>query len=182
METREVMRRSFRENFELGLNILIAIAVVTVAAVVVKRYVFPSPASARPTITQGTRLTVPNVSWEQNQKTLVFFLMKDCKFCTASAPFYRQLIDEGSKRNVKMLAILPDRLEAAKEYLRSTGLPIENVQSADLSSYNVSSTPTVLFVNSQGVVSRVWVGAPPAREKEMKDELLALFDGQGSAK
>jgi peroxiredoxin len=171
------MSNNARANIELGLNVAIAIAVVVVAVVVVKRYAFPpqNPASL-PRITKGERLNVPNTDWQQNQKSLVFFLKKDCVYCTSNAPFYRQLLEEASKRNVKWLAILPNSVEEGREYLRSLALPIENVQSGSLSSYKIPGTPSVLFVDRQGIVKSVWIGAAPGQESQMRDELIALFD------
>jgi peroxiredoxin len=170
------MPKNVRANIELGVNIVIAIAVVVVAAVVVKRYAFQQVNPGSSPITMGERLNVPNVDWEQNKKSLVFFLMKDCKYCESSAPFYRQLIEDASKRNVKWLAILPNSVEGGRKYVQSLGLPIENVQTGSLSSYKIPGTPSVLFVNNQGIVKSVWIGAVPGREKEMRDEFVALFD------
>jgi peroxiredoxin len=172
------MAKNVRANIELGLNIVIAIAVVVVAGVVVKRYLFQQPFETGKALTHinaGERLNIPNVDWEQNKKSLVFFLKKDCVYCQVSAPFYRQLVEEAAKRNVKSLAVLPNSIEEAREYVRSLELPIENVQVGLLSSYKVPATPTVLFVDHQGIVRSVWVGAAPAKQKEMRDELVALF-------
>ena len=174
------MPNNVRANLELGAQIVIAVAVLAVAGVVVKRYLFPrevNPASL-PRITMGERLNVPNVDWEQNKKSLVFFLMKDCKYCKYSAPFYRQLIEDASKRDVKWLAILPNSVEEGRKYVRSLELPIENVQTGSLSSYKIPGTPSVLFVDNQGIVKSVSIGAEPGREKELRDELVALFDSK----
>ena len=176
------MPNNVRANLELGAQIVIAIAIVVVAGVVVKRYLSPrqvSPASL-PRITKGERLNVPGVDWEQNKKSLVFFLMKDCAYCKSSAPFYHQLIEEASKRNVKSLAILPNSVEEVRNYVQSLELPIENVQTGSLSSYKIPGTPSVLFVDNRGIVKSVWFGAEPGREKELRDELVALFDAKTS--
>jgi hypothetical protein len=174
------MRSNLRANVELGAQIAIALAVVVVAGVFVKRNLFPqqvNPASL-PRIGAGERLNVPNVDWEQNKKSLVFFLKKDCAYCTSSAPFYRQLIEDASKRNVRSLAILPNSLDEARHYVQSLELPIESVQTGSLSSYKISGTPTVLFVDHQGIVRSAWFGAAPDREKEMRDKLVQLFDAK----
>jgi peroxiredoxin len=172
------MRSNLRANVELGAQITIAVAVVVVAGVLVKRNLFPqqlnSDSLAR--INAGERLDVPNVDWERNKKSLVFFLKKDCVYCTSSAPFYRQLIEDASRRNVKLLAILPNSVDEARKYIQSLELPIENVQTGSLSSYKISGTPTVLFVDGHGIVRSVWFGAAPDREKEMRDKLVKLFD------
>jgi thioredoxin-related protein len=171
------MQNNIRANLELGAQIAIAIAVVVVAGVLVKRQVFPSQTrSNAPQINAGEKLNVPNVDWEQNKKSLVFFLQKGCHYCSSSAPFYRQLIADATSKNVKSLAILPNSADDARQYLQSLELPIENLQTGSLASYKVNGTPTVLFVDRHGIVRSVWFGAAPEREKEMRDRLDQLFE------
>lgn len=171
------MPKNVRANVELGINIVIAVAIVAVAAVVVKRYAFPPVnRESAPRITKGERLDASNVDWEGNKKTLVFFLAKDCTYCISSAPFHRQLIEDAAKRNVKRLAIFPNSIEEARQYINSLSLPIDNVQTGSLPSYKIPGTPSVLFVDHQGIVRSVWIGAVPGQEQQMRDELVALFD------
>ena len=174
------MPNNLRSNIELGAQILIALAVVIAAGVLVKRSIFPRQPSPenRPRINAGENLNVPNVDWAQNKKSLVFFLKKDCSFCTSSAPFYRQLLAEASKRSVKSLAILPDSDQEAREYITYLKLPIDTVQTGSLEPYKITGTPTVLFVDRQGIVRNVWFGAAREREKEMRDQLVELFDAK----
>jgi peroxiredoxin len=179
------MSNNVRANIETGAQILIAIAVLIIAGVVVKRYLFPAQVNSMQQEGQklmGTRISVPNVDWEQNKKSLVFFLKKDCVYCKLSAPFYRQLIEDASQRNVKWLAVLPDSPEEGRGYVRSLELPIENVQSASLSDYKIPATPSVLFVDNQGIVKSVWVGVSPNQQPKMREELIALFDGKSLTK
>lgn len=172
------MRTNVRANIELAAQVVIAIAIVITAGMFVKRTVFPGQAnvSTMPRINAGERLTVPNVDWAQNKKSLVFFLKKDCSYCSSSAPLYRQLIQDASKRNVKCIAVLPNSPEEARKYLQYLELPIENIQTGPLAAYKISGTPTVLFVDESGIVRSVWFGAQVEREKEMHDQLVALFD------
>lgn len=174
------MPKNLRSNIELGAQIVIALAVVVAAGVLVKRNIFPRQPSPenRPRINAGEKLNVPNVNWEQNKKSLVFFLKKDCVFCTSSAPFYRQLLEEASKRKVKSLAILPDSDQEAREYIAYLKLPIDTVQTGSLDTYKITGTPTVVFVDRQGIVRNVWFGAAREREKEMRDKLVQLFDAE----
>jgi thiol-disulfide isomerase/thioredoxin len=171
------MRANVRANIELVAQVVIAIAVVITSGVLVKRNVFPEQASRRmPGINSGERLTLPNIDWAQNKKSLVFFLKKDCPYCTSSAELYRQLVEEATRRNVKCVAVFPNTLEDARKYLRYIELPIENVYTSPLGDYKISGTPTVLFVDESGIVRSVWMGAQTEREHEMRDKLLALFD------
>lgn len=175
------MPRNVRANIELGLNVAIAIAVVVIAGVVVKRYLFTEQTNPRSMqeykqALMNSRIDVPNVNRNQNGSSLVFFLDKDCAYCTSSAPFYRQLLEEVAKRNVNSLAILPNSIDEARNYLQSLKLPIENVRSASLASYNIPGTPTVLLLDHEGIVKNVWLGAMRGREKQMQDELMASLD------
>lgn len=179
------MPKSLRTNLELAVQIVIAIAVVIVAGVVVKRSLFPLPTKQggwqeQSPIKIGAQINIPNIVWEQNEKTLVFFLKNDCRYCKSAAPFYRELIETASKRNVKSLAILPDPIEEARQYVRSLQLPIENVQTGSLASFQIPGAPSVLFVDNKGTVRSVWIGADPARENEMRDQLTVLFEAGNS--
>lgn len=172
------MRDTTRSNIELGAQIAIAIAVLVVSGVLVKQHLFPGRPNAAniPRISAGERLNLPDVDWKQNNKNLVFFLNKDCHYCTSSAPFYRQLTDDASKQNVRLMAVLPNSMEEAKAYIQSIELPIDDVRTGQPSSYKIAGTPTVLFVNSIGIVERVWFGDASGREKQIREEFHALLD------
>ena len=171
------MRANVRANIELVAQVVIAIAVVITAGVLVKRLGFAGPVSGRlPTINAGERLTIPNVNWAQNKKTLVFFLKKDCPYCTSSADLYRQLVEDATRRNVKCVAVFPNTPEEARKYLQYIELPIENIYTGPLGDYKIRGTPTVLFVDDGGIVRSVWIGAQTGKEQHMHEQLVALFD------
>lgn len=102
-------------------------------------------------------------------------MKKDCIYCESIAPSYRELIRDAKKRNIDLIAILPNSLEEGRDYVRFLDLQIENVQTGSLSSYKIPGTPSVLFVDGEGIVRSVWFGAEPGREKEMRDKLVAFF-------
>ncbi len=172
------MRNNFRTNIEFSAQIVIAIAVLVVAGIIVKQHIFPDQRAAlkMPSISAGERLNLADVDWKQNKKSLVFFLNKDCRYCTSSAPVYRQLTEEAFKHNVKSLAVFPHSAEEAKAYLESIKLSINEVLVSPLSSNQISGTPTVLFVNSSGTVEGVWVGEASGREKQIREEFLTLAE------
>jgi rhodanese-related sulfurtransferase/peroxiredoxin len=173
------MPNDLRSKVEIAVNILIAVAVVIVAGITVKRYFVPETGRTGNTQSQivvGGRMNVPNVNWEENKKTLVFFLKKDCVYCTSAAPFYRHLIEEALRQNIKLLGIVPDSVEEGHAYIKSLGLPIENIQSGSLANYKIPVTPTVLLLDNTGTVRSVWIGGVPReREQEITDNLFPLF-------
>lgn len=171
------MRENVKSDIELVTQVVIAIAIVITAGVLVKRTVFSGQVSGRlASINAGERLTIPNVDWAQNKKSLVFFLKKDCTYCTSSAEFYQQLVEDANKRKVKCLAVFPNTPEEAHKYLKYIELPIENVYTGSMSDFKISGTPTVVFVDQNGVAKSVWIGAQSQNQQEMRDKLIALFD------
>lgn len=174
------MKNQFRANLELGAQLVIAIGIIVVAGLLVKQHFFPaSTGFAKATqISAGEKLSVPNIDWEQNKKSLVFFLQKGCRYCDASAHFYQQLIADADSKGVQSLAILPNSIEDARQYLESLQLPVKNVQTGSLASYKIHGTPTVLFVDRDGIVKSVWYGAMlgPEQETEMRNGLGKLFE------
>ena len=165
------MRASLRANIELVAQVVAAIAIVITAGVLVKRTVFPGlgNSASLPRINAGDRLNVPTVDWAQNNKSLVFFLKKDCPYCTSSADFYRQLMVEATKRNVKCIAVLPNPPEDARKYLHYLELPFENIYTGPLEDSKISGTPTIVFVDNSGIVKSVWVGAQTERRLASND-------------
>ena len=169
------MQNGLRSNIELTAQIVIAIAVLVVAGIIVKRQFFPE-GRATPAIRAGERLNLADIDWKQNKKSLVFFLNKDCHYCTSSAPVYRQLKEEAQKQNVKLLAVFPHSIEEAKVYLESVQLSFDEIRSSPLAPYKIPGTPTVLFVNSSGIVEKVWFGDVSGKEKQMREEFLTLAE------
>lgn len=169
------MQNSLRSNIELSAQIVIAIAVLVVAGIFVKRQFFQEGRNT-PAISAGERLNLADIDWKQNKKSLVFFLNKDCHYCTSSAPVYRQLKEEAQKQNVKSLAVFPHSIEEAKVYLESVQLSFDEIRSSPLAPYKIPGTPTVLFVNSSGTDQKVWFGDVSGREKQMREEFLTLAE------
>jgi hypothetical protein len=168
------MQNRLRTNIEFSAQIVVTIAVLVVAGVIVKRQFFSVPGTPENLITSGERLNLAGIDWKQNKKSLVFFLNKDCQWCTSSAPFYRQLKEEALRQNVKSLAVFPHSTEEAKEYLQSIQLSIDEIYSSPIAPYKIPGTPTVLFVNSNGTVEKGWFGNVSGREKQIRNEFLTL--------
>jgi hypothetical protein len=75
-----------------------------------------------------------------------------CHFCKDSTPFYRKLQEQMG--NVKTVAVLPQPVSEAEQYLSGEGVHVDQVKQAKMSGIGVSGTPTMLLVNSAGVVTK----------------------------
>lgn len=120
-------------------------------------------------IETGTKITLPNWDWSTSPQTLVLVLSSDCKYCTASAPFYRRLVSQGSlSQSTRLLAIFPQAPKESRDYLASLEIQIDDLQRAAPAALGAKGTPTLILINASGVVIQSWEGLlPPNAEAEV---------------
>lgn len=156
------------KKIETAANVAIIIAALGFAVVVFKRYI----ANPAPQISVGEKLKVQNINWQDNKKNMVLGLSTNCHFCTESAGFYRQLVQQCKQDHVRTIALLPQPLSAAQEYLKNEGVSVDEVRQAILPEIGIPGTPTLLIVGESGRVQNVWIGKLP--EDSEKDVLSKL--------
>jgi len=110
---------------------------------------------------------VPGYQWTSHPKTLVLALRKDCQYCEASMPFYKQLssLERKGKLRAHLLAIMPDSRAAGNEALQASGVEIQGVFEEPLASIQILGTPTLLLLDASGRVEKAWVGQLSAGEE-----------------
>jgi hypothetical protein len=168
------MAAQLRRVLELILNGVIVVAcsglivgVLSSRVSLVKRSTL---APAGPPI--GAEINIPQVTWPDSKHTIVLVLNTHCGYCTASAGFYRELQRIASARKIPIIAVLPQSNDDARAYLAGLHVPISSVRQLPLSSLQVSATPTLMIVNSDGKLIRSWIGQlPPNLEKEVLSRL-----------
>jgi thioredoxin-related protein len=110
---------------------------------------------------------LPDVDWKASDQTLVLVLSTTCHFCTESTPFYKQVIQK-RKGRTRLIAVLPQSVEAGRKYLADLGIAVDDVRQAPPSSLGVQGTPTLLLVNKDGVITSSWRGKlRPEKELEV---------------
>ena len=152
---------------ELFANVAIIAVALLLVVVVVKRFVLTPnhPAPVEP-IAAGTKIALPDVEWAKSRQTLLVVLAQGCRFCSESVPFYQRLAKEALDHgDVQLVAVLPQTAAEGRKYLDDLNVPIKEVKQAELSSIHVTGTPTLILVDSQGVVTHAWVGKLPAEEE-----------------
>lgn len=156
-------------RIELVANVCIIIVALVICAALAKRFLLkPSTASDVPGVAAGTKVNLSGIDWARNGKTLLLVLSTNCRFCSASAPFYQHLVIKAE--SAKLVAVLPQSVEQSKEYLKSLSVPIGDVKQASPAALGARATPTLILVNSAGLVTDSWVGQLSA-DKEV--EVLA---------
>jgi hypothetical protein len=147
------------KKLETLTNITIIAVALIAGTVLVRNHFFPRPAPpARPQPGTGMKVAIPGVDWAARGSTLLLALSPNCQYCTESAPFYRRLAAELSKTPVHLTAVFPDHAQKAREYLTSLGVPVDDVRQVAPASLPIRGTPTLLLVDRDGIVRRVWAG------------------------
>jgi thiol-disulfide isomerase/thioredoxin len=171
-------KNKFTRGVEIATNLSIILVALIGATVLVKNYLLRSsvpiptggpraaadrnPGAKRELPSgpaEGTQLTVPGISWSDSEETVVLALSDKCKYCTDSAPFYKELAAETAKRKgVRVVAVFPQEESAGRKYLTDLGVSVGDVKQATLDSIGVRGTPTLLIVDNTGKVKQSWVG------------------------
>jgi thioredoxin-related protein len=150
------------KRIELAANLAIILVVILIGIFFVKNYLLSprsTPESQDYRIPAGTKVSLPEIDWAQNGQTLLVVLKKGCHFCAESAPFYQRLASETTaKSGVRLVAVLPQEVNEAKQYLSSLNVPIDEVRQAKLDTLGVKGTPTLILVNGKGEVMESWAG------------------------
>ena len=98
--------------------------------------------------------------WKAHDRTLVLALRNGCRFCEESIPFYRKLaeLEKSNQIDAHLIAVFPDDLAAVRQLVETQQLAIEALPGIELSQVKVEGTPTLILVDRQGQVSKVWIG------------------------
>jgi hypothetical protein len=172
-------------KMEFIANLATTVAAVLVSVVVVKTYLLPASSArngpfaartAQSAIAEGTSLKgrLAGVDWSRNGETLVLAISTHCHFCTESTPFFRRISEE-KRKDIKLLAVLPESTAEGEQYLSREGVHVDNISQVSLDGAGLAGTPTMLLVDSSGVVKHLWFGKldPSAQE-----QVLALIRGK----
>ena len=117
----------------------------------------PSPASVK----VGDRLpSLPAYDWKMHDRTLVLALRNGCHFCEESIPFYRKLaeLEKSNQIDAHLIAVFPDDPAAVRPLVETERLAVEAFSGIELSQVKVEGTPTLILVDLQGRVSKIWIG------------------------
>jgi hypothetical protein len=162
-------------KLEIATNIAILIVATLATVVLARNFLFPRTTNGErpPSVAVGTTLSVPGFDWRANGTTVVLALSTNCHFCSESAPFYRRLAEELSRRRVHLTAVLPQNADESSDYLRALQLAFGDVRQIPLRTLQIRGTPTLLLVDERGVVRNVWEGKLTAeREQQVLEAVL----------
>jgi hypothetical protein len=154
-------------------DVVMAAACVTIAAVMLSEWVDRSSGtelSPSEMISVGTRIpSLPGISFREAARTLVIVTQSSCQYCEKSAGFWRRLvIARDEKRSpLRILAVSGENVDTTRAFFAEHDVRADAFVSFVLP---VRGTPTLILIDSTGVVRRNWMGLPPSTGAE--DEVI----------
>jgi len=145
-------------------NIAVIVAAFVFVAVVV-RSEFTKRGTAPPSDLIGRRIELPGIQFPKSNKSLVIVVSTVCHFCKESLPFYRDLSIQ-LRGKMDVIAVLPEPQPEAQAFIREADISAAQTVSASLNSIGVSGTPTLLLLDKDGTVERVWLGKLDAKRRQ----------------
>lgn len=163
------------KRVELVANIAIILLAISLAVVLVKRFVFSdrnqNQAADQLQSNVGAKVSLPDIDWSRSDKNLLLMLSDSCRYCTESAPFYKRLVQERTQRDTfRLIAVLPQPVSDGRRYLNGLGVDLDEIKQLSSGAIRIRGTPTLLLVNSAGVVTDEWLGKLP---EEKENEVLS---------
>lgn len=99
------------------------------------------------------------IDFKRAKATLVVYLKSDCRFCTESMHFYRKLgAIAASNERFKLVAVGPEPETTISQYLDSNDVDTSAVLSLKASVGKFLGSPTLVLVDSGGIVLNEWRG------------------------
>jgi peroxiredoxin len=169
-----------KNKVEVAANVVVILLAVVIGSVFLMDR-FATPRLGPNEVKVGDQLPgLHAYNWKAHDRTLVFALRNGCHFCEDSMPFYRRLakLEQSNQIGVHLIAVFPDDPVIVRQVVEKQQLTIEVVAAFELGQVKVQATPTVMLVDEQGRVSKVWMGELPAAEEA---EVIAAISKPPSA-
>jgi hypothetical protein len=136
-------------------------------------------AISRPKL-NGKHLDIAGIDWQKNQEHLVIALSSHCRFCIADAPLYRQVTNDSLSNKLNIVVISSDDSDSLHRFLQQNSIHADKILLQPLSSIGVTSTPTLLIVDSQGIVRATFIGQLDQSRQTALRERLHLVGTQAN--
>ena len=167
--------KELHKRIETVANLSIILVAIVICLVLAKRFFAGSSENANlpEQISAGSKMDLPEVRWSDSRQTLLLVLSQGCHFCSESAEFYKQLVQKAEGTNdTKLIALIPQAVSEGHKYLNELSISIADVRQVPVRSIHVRGTPSLILVDSQGIVKAAWLGkVSPESEAEVLKNL-----------
>lgn len=127
------------------------------------------PQSPRYKVGESVAELDSHIDFAAAPRTVLVYLNSNCRFCVASAPFYRRLVthrnETGSR--VRIIAIGKQPQEVLTTFLAEQNITVDQaVALANPTKFKMNTTPALLAVDRSGTIDSLWIGQVPAGDEE----------------
>ena len=174
--TPQALAPKAKSTLDTVANIAIILVCAIAAFILIRNHFFNpnqagGPGQRPPEIEAGEKhAALGQVVPAGSERALVVALAPGCHFCDESMPFYKRLVDERNQKGsqVKVIAAVPREEAKAEEQqkMAAAGVTPDGTVVIDFDSVKLRGTPTILLVDNQGEVHKVWVGKQAASGEE----------------
>ena len=155
-------RQSLKTTLEVSTNVaVVLVAISLLSLLAIFAFVKPPKPELSPGLERGRVLTnLSNVDFHASDQTLLIALSTTCSYCRESLPLYRQILKDNHdvNSNLAVVALFPNSPAEVENYLKDNDLPIDVRTGVNFESIHIAGTPTVILVNSEGVIKNFWTG------------------------
>jgi len=161
------------KRIKVALDFATLFACVGIAGVVLTRFgaanssrrAAPQPVSSESTeLVRGSSVgRLRDVEFGQSDRTLIIFARSDCRYCTGSLPFFRDIANNPLRdpKGLQVVVVGLDSLQQTKDFLRQGGVNADRVLPMLSEMPRVRAVPTLVLVTRKGVIENVWIGEQP---------------------
>jgi hypothetical protein len=165
-----------RKTLDTLATVAFIVACVVLSAVAVTRQMqFRTVPAASSGI--GKDLSLPELVRDSavGSKTVVIAVSSTCRFCTASMPFYSELLEKAlaSRGTVHIVFVSTEPAERVEQYLKSHNLPYNRAVLSVPHNLPVSGTPALFVLDTSGTVVESWRGQLQSYQEEEVFKLLS---------
>jgi len=161
-------------------NIAVIIVAILLGYVLIKNFILQPNrikvnGQTQDLIKVGTKLSLTDVNWQQNGRTVLLAIKPDCPYCNASIPFYRKLSQAlVTQKSGSLVALFPKTVSDGPSYLNSSGVAVNEVKQVAFDTLGIKGTPTIIIADKDGAVVGFWFGQlTSAKEEEVLRQLLS---------
>lgn len=154
----------WKSRLDIAASIAILCVCVLIGVIGVKKFLLGDSHHVVSLLKNGSRIELAGVDWSHADRTIVLALSTHCHFCDDSSGFYQRLLPVAGSAGVPVVAVFPQSVDEARAHWAAQHLPLSGivVLHAPAGQLSISGTPTVILVNSKGVVLRAWTGEQSA--------------------
>lgn len=165
-------KTKIKNLLEVTTNIAVLVVTLVLVTMFVRSY-FATTSTKRVNVagklTSDTAIgEIKDLDFVDAPRTLMMVLSTGCKYCIQSAPFYKTLSAMRGRLTgrTRIVAVFPQNEQDVKSFLQEHQLEIEFRPNVDFEKLGISSTPTLILLDSRKNILDSWVGSLSKGEQE----------------